>query len=132
MMGKKADKTNVLRILDKKKVKYNYYSYDSTKLKFVDVANSRGQDLAMTFKTLVIVGKSKEYYVFMVPMENELDLKKAAKVAGEKSLEMIPQKELLSVTGYIHGGCSPIGMKNQFRTFIKKRSNCTNKVCRWF
>jgi Cys-tRNA(Pro)/Cys-tRNA(Cys) deacylase len=70
------------------------------------------------FKTLVTVGKSKEYYVFMVPMEKELDLKKAAKVAGEKSLEMIPQKDLLSVTGYIHGGCSPIGMKKQFRTFI--------------
>lgn len=121
MMGKRVDKTNVMRILDKIKIMYNYYSYDSTKHNFIDVKNSLGQDLATVFKTLVTVGKSKEYYVFMVPMENELDLKKAAKVAGEKSFEMIPQKELLSVTGYIHGGCSPIGMKKQFRTFI----NCT-------
>lgn len=115
MMGKRVDKTNVMRILDKKKITYNYYSNDNTKL---NVANSLGQDLATVFKTLVTVGKSTEYYVFMVPIEKELDLKKAAKVAGEKSLEMIPQKELLSVTGYIHGGCSPIGMKKQFRTFI--------------
>ncbi|MGF6952430.1 Cys-tRNA(Pro)/Cys-tRNA(Cys) deacylase [Neobacillus sp. B4I6] len=118
-MGKKEDKTNVMRILDKMEIKYNYYSFDSKRLNTAVVANPRGQqDLAMVFKTLVTVGKSKEYYVFMVPIEKELDLKKAAKVAGEKSIEMIPQRELLPLTGYVHGGCSPIGMKKQFRTFI--------------
>lgn len=118
-MGKKEDKTNVMRILDKMKIKYNYYSFDRKKLNAVGIANSQGQqNLAMVYKTLVTVGKSKEYYVFMVPIEKELELKKAAKVAGEKSIEMIPQKDLLPLTGYVHGGCSPIGMKKQFRTFI--------------
>ena len=117
-MGKKEDKTNAMRILDGMKIKYNFYSYDNTIVNAVDVADCLGQNPAMIFKTLVTVGKSNEYYVFMVPSEKELDLKKAAKVAGEKSLEMIPQKELLPITGYIHGGCSPIGMKKQFQTFI--------------
>lgn len=118
IMGKKADKTNVMRILDQKKIEYNYYSYETKNLSGVQVATSLGEDLAKVFKTLVTVGKSKEHYVFMVPVEKELDLKKAAKAAGEKSLEMIPQKELLPLTGYVHGGCSPIGMKKQFETFI--------------
>lgn len=131
-MGKRTDETNVVSILDKKEITYNYYSYTSKKLNFMDIANSRGQDLGMTFKTLVTVRKPKDYYVFMVPMEKELVIKKAVKIAGEKSLEMIPQKELLSVTGYIHSGGSPIGMKKQFRTFIEKRNTCTNKVRRWF
>lgn len=125
IMGKKADKTNVMRILDQKKIEYNYYSYDTKKLSGVQVATSLGEDLAKVFKTLVTVGKSKEHYVFMVPVEKELDLKKAAKAAGEKSLEMIPQKELLPLTGYVHGGCSPIGMKKQFETFIDSTAeNC--------
>ncbi len=118
IMGKKADKTNVMRILDQKKIEYNYYSYETKNLSGVQVATSLGEDLAKVFKTLVTVGKSKEHYVFMVPVEKELDLKKAAKAAGEKSLEMIPQRELLPLTGYVHGGCSPIGMKKQFTTFI--------------
>lgn len=117
-MAKKEEKTNVMRILDQKKIAYNHYSYDNTKLKATDVAHSRGQDLSQIFKTLVTIGKSKRYYVFMVPIEKELDLKKGAKVAGEKSIDMIPQKDLLPLTGYIHGGCSPIGMKKQFQTFI--------------
>jgi len=117
-MSKKTDKTNAMRILDSKGIKYNCYSCDSTKVNAVDVANCLGQDPAMLFKTLVTVGRSGEYYVFMAPGEKELDLKKAAKAAGEKSLEMIPQKELLPLTGYVHGGCSPIGMKKPFQTFI--------------
>lgn len=117
-MAKKDEKTNVMRILDQRKIPYQHYSYDIKELKVSDVAQSRGQNPAMIFKTLVTIGKSKQYYVFMVPIEKELDLKKGAKVAGEKSIEMIPQKELLPLTGYIHGGCSPIGMKKQFPTFI--------------
>lgn len=117
-MGKKEDKTNVMRILDQKKISYEHYSYDNTKTSAADIALSLGQSPDMLFKTLVTVGKSKEHYVFMVPSEEELDLKKAAKAVGEKSIEMIAQKELLPLTGYIHGGCSPIGMKKQFVTTI--------------
>lgn len=117
-MGKKEDKTNVMRILDQKKVEYNHYSYDNTNTNAHDIAQMLSQSPEQLFKTLVTVGKSKEHYVFMVPADNELDLKKAAKAVGEKSIEMIPQKELLPLTGYIHGGCSPIGMKKQFKTTI--------------
>lgn len=117
-MGKKDDKTNVMRILDQKKLNYSHYTYDMTKLNAVEVANELGQDPAGVFKTLVTVGRTKEYYVFMVPAMAELDLKKAAMAAGEKSVEMLLQKELLGLTGYIHGGCSPIGMKKFFKTFI--------------
>ncbi len=117
-MGKKQDKTNVMRILDQKKIDYKYFSYDNSKLNAVEVASSLGEEPGKVFKTLVTVAKSREHYVFMVPGNKELDLKKAAKACGEKSLEMLPQKELLPLTGYIHGGCSPIGMKKLFRTFI--------------
>ncbi len=111
-------KTNVMRILDDKKIAYDCFTYDNTKLNAVEVANCLGQSPDTVFKTLVTVGKSKEHYVFILPGHKELDLKKAAKAAGEKFIEMIPQKELLPLTGYIHGGCSPIGMKKQFKTFI--------------
>lgn len=117
-MGKKADKTNVMRILEEKKIAYQCFTYDNTKLNAVEVADCLGQSPDAVFKTLVTVGKSKEHYVFMLPGHKELDLKKAAQAAGEKFIEMIPQKELLPLTGYIHGGCSPIGMKKQFKTFI--------------
>lgn len=117
-MAKKQEKTNVMRILDQKKVSYQFFAYDNSKLNAVEVAESLGQSVDLVFKTLVTVGKSKENYVFMVPANDELDLKKAAKAAGEKSLLMLHQKDLLPLTGYIHGGCSPIGMKKQFRTFI--------------
>ena len=86
-------------------------------------SSALNQEVGKVFKTLVTVGKSKEHYVFVVPANKELDLKKAAKVAKEKSIEMIHQKELLPLTGYIHGGCSPIGMKKQFKTFIHKTAN---------
>ncbi|GAA0825052.1 Cys-tRNA(Pro) deacylase [Clostridium tertium] len=113
------EKTNVMRILDKKKIKYNSYSYvDTDAISGVEVAKVLGQDPEQVFKTLVTVGKSKNYYVFVIPVEKELNLKKAAKSVGEKSIEMIKSKELLPLTGYIHGGCSPIGMKKSFVTTI--------------
>lgn len=117
-MDKKADKTNAMRILDSKNIRYACHSCDHTKVNAVEVAHCLNQDPAVIFKTLVTLGRSGEFYVFMISSEKELDLKKAAKAAGEKSLEMLPQKQLLPLTGYVHGGCSPIGMKKQFRTFI--------------
>jgi ybaK/ebsC protein len=128
-MSKKDEKTNVMRILDTKKVAYDDFTYDREKISAIEVAASLGQDVASVFKTLVTMGKSKEHYVFMIPGEKELDLKKAAKAASEKSLEMIPQKELLPLTGYIHGGCSPIGMKKQFKTFIDISAIGFEKIC---
>lgn len=114
-----TEKTNVMRILDKAKIEYRTYDYaNSGSISGKDVAISMGQDPSKVFKTLVTQAKSKQYYVFMIPVLKELDLKKAAKAVGEKALSMIPQKELLSVTGYIHGGCSPIGMKKSFKTCI--------------
>ncbi|MBU5455330.1 Cys-tRNA(Pro) deacylase [Caproiciproducens sp. MSJ-32] len=113
------EKTNVMRILDKKKINYKSYSYVNTDaISGHDVAKVLDQDPRRVFKTLVTVGKSKKNYVFVIPVEKELDLKKAAKSVGEKSIEMIKSKELLPLTGYIHGGCSPIGMKKYFPTTI--------------
>ena len=119
-MAKKDDKTNVMRILAQAKINYKAHSYGDgkTALSGAEVAAELGQDPACVFKTLVTVGRSGEHYVFMIPVLAELDLKKAASSAGEKSVEMIKQKDLLPLTGYVHGGCSPIGMKKQFRTFI--------------
>jgi len=117
-MGKKEEKTNVMRILDAQKAEYEYFTYDNSTMNAGDIARAIGVDPEALFKTLVCVGKSGQNYVFMVRSEGELDLKKAAKAAGEKSMEMIPQKNLLPLTGYIHGGCSPIGMKKLFPTFI--------------
>ncbi|MED4072898.1 Cys-tRNA(Pro) deacylase [Priestia endophytica] len=127
-MGKKVDKTNVMRILDQKKISYRDYSFDSTKLQGIKVANYLKENPEHVFKTLVTVGKSKEHYVFMVPIAKELDLKKGAKAVGEKSIEMILQKDLLSLTGYVHGGCSPIGMKKQFKTFIDDTAQNFNTI----
>ena len=118
-MKKNNEKTNVMRILDQKKVDYNSYTYECTEaISGVEVANILNQDQNQVFKTLVTVGNSKNYYVFLVPVHKELDLKKAAKAVNEKSITMIKSKELLPLTGYIHGGCSPIGMKKQFVTTI--------------
>lgn len=116
---KKPEKTNVMRILEQKKIAYKSYEYsDTDAISGVEVATVLGEDPKQVFKTLVTVGATKAYYVFMIPVHKELDLKKAAKVVGEKSIAMIKSKELLPLTGYIHGGCSPIGMKKQFRTVI--------------
>lgn len=115
----KHEKTNVMRTLERLKIPFREYCYaDSGVISGVDVAKVLGQNPNKTFKTLVTVGKSKANYVFMIPVEAELDLKKAAAAAGEKAVEMLKSKELLPLTGYVHGGCSPIGMKKQFRTFI--------------
>ena len=119
-MSSKSDfKTNVMRILDKHKISYKNYTYaDTNAISGVEVAAVLKQDPDMVFKTLVCCGKSKKYYVFMVPVARELDLKKAAAAVNEKSVEMIHLKDLLPVTGYIHGGCSPIGMKKLFATVV--------------
>ncbi len=116
---KKEEKTNVMRVLDGKKIPYESHSYkpDAT-MTGEEIAGILGEDPQNVFKTLVTQGKSGAYYVFVVPVQAELDLKKAAKASGEKAISMIKQKELLPLTGYVHGGCSPIGMKKQFPTFI--------------
>ncbi|MBR3806754.1 MAG: Cys-tRNA(Pro) deacylase [Lachnospiraceae bacterium] len=115
----KVEKTNVMRILDQKKINYESYEYSDTEaISGVEVAEVLGENPNQVFKTLVTVGATKTNYVFMIPVHKELDLKKAAKAVGEKSIAMIKSKELLPLTGYIHGGCSPIGMKKQFRTVV--------------
>lgn len=116
---KKNEKTNVMRVLDSKKITYISHEYtpDAT-MSGAEIADILGEDKCHVFKTLVTRGKSGTYYVFVVPVDEELDLKKAAKTSGEKSIAMIKQKELLPLTGYVHGGCSPIGMKKQFTTFL--------------
>lgn len=118
-MAKNNDKTNVMRILDQKKINYISHNYlDTGAVSGMEVAEALREGPDMVFKTLVTVGKSRTNYVFVVPVKKELNLKKAAQSVGEKSIEMIKSKELLPLTGYIHGGCSPIGMKKQFRTVI--------------
>lgn len=112
-------KTNVMRILDKKKIPYKTYTYETgDSIDGVSVAHKLNQPLEQVFKTLVTKGKSNQYFVFVIPVAQELNLKVAAKVVGEKAIEMIPLKDMNQVTGYIRGGCSPIGMKKQFQTVI--------------
>ncbi len=121
-MAKAAEtKTNVMRVLDQKKIPYTAHTYPHGADDAVDgvsVARACGQNPAQVFKTLVTRGASGAYYVFDIPVADNLDLKKAARAVGEKSVDMIHQKELLPLTGYVHGGCSPIGMKKQFRTVL--------------
>lgn len=119
MAKEKEIKTNAMRILDKLKIAYkvNFYECDE----FIDgmhIADKLGQSYDSSFKTLVTVGKSKQYYVFALPVDRELDMKKAAKTVGEKSLEMVAVKDINAVTGYIRGGCTPIGMKKLYKTVI--------------
>lgn len=123
------EKTNVMRILEQKKIKYNSYSYVSTQaISGMEVATALNQDPNCVFKTLVTVGTSRNNYVFLVPVNKELNLKKAAKSVNEKKVEMIKSKELLPLTGYIHGGCSPIGMKKQFKTVINTTAQNFEKI----
>jgi Cys-tRNA(Pro)/Cys-tRNA(Cys) deacylase len=126
---KQNEKTNVMRVLDQKKVAYESHSYtpDAT-MTGEEIAALLGEDPAHVFKTLVTRGKTGQYYVFVVPVAAELELKKAAKASGEKSIEMIKQKELLPLTGYVHGGCSPIGMKKAFKTFIHETAESLDKM----
>lgn len=113
------NKTNALRLLDSKKIKYEVFEYPSDgKIDAVSVAQYLNESPKQVFKTLVTVSNNNINYVFVVPGSFELDLKKAAKLVNEKSIDMIPQKNLLPLTGYIHGGCSPIGMKKLFKTII--------------
>ncbi len=123
MAKKKEETTNVMRLLTQKKIPFSSYVYEKEGFtNGEEIARHLGQNPKQVFKTLVTVGKTKNHYVFVIPVCEELDLKKAAKAVGEKSIEMIPQKELLPLTGYIHGGCSPIGMKKFFRTTIQQEA----------
>lgn len=116
---KAVEKTNVMRLLEQKKVSYQHYTYESEgAISGVEVAALLQQNPAQVFKTLVTTGRSGAHYVFVIPVGAGLDLKLAARVVGEKTLEMLKQKDLLPLTGYVHGGCSPIGMKKPFRTTI--------------
>lgn len=117
-MGREA-KTNAMRLLDRQKISYRVNEYECGE--FIDgvtIADQLGQSYDISFKTLVTVGRSGQYYVFVLPVDREVDLKKAAKAIGEKSVEMLPVKEINRVTGYIRGGCTPIGMKKQFPTVV--------------
>ena len=128
-MAKKEEKTNVMRLLDAAGLKYVMHSYDpDAAIAGKEVAAALGEDPSAVFKTLVTTGRSGAHYVFMVPVDGELDLRKAAKAAGEKSIEMLLSRELLPLTGYIHGGCSPIGMKKFFPTFIEETAQLFDTV----
>ena len=116
---KKAEKTNVMRILERHNIPFKSYDYTDTEaISGIDVASVLHENPEQVFKTLVTTGSSRNHYVFLVPVCRELNLKKAAKAVQEKSMEMLKAKDLLPLTGYVHGGCSPIGMKKSFRTTI--------------
>mgnify|MGYP000703206893 FL=1 len=130
MAKHKEEKTNVMRVLDQKKIPYTAHTYDpESGIDGVSVARSLGQDPAAVFKTLVARGASGGYYVFDIPVAATLDLKKAAHAVGEKSVAMLPQKELLPLTGYVHGGCSPVGMKKQFPTVFHETVELFDTIC---
>lgn len=125
----KVEKTNAMRILDQKKIQYTVHDYSqSGMIAGEDVAQVLGENPEDVFKTLVTVGKSKQNYVFLVPVCKELNLKKAASAVGEKNIEMIKSKDLLGLTGYIHGGCSPVGMKKIFPTVIDSSAQDKEKI----
>jgi len=129
-MAKKDEKTNVMRLLDAAGIAYIPHFYDPDgPIDGVSVASILGQDIEQVFKTLVTRGASGGYYVFDIPVAENLDLKKAAKAVGEKSIAMIAQKELLPLTGYIHGGCSPVGMKKQFPTVFHETVILFDTIC---
>lgn len=129
-MAKKDEKTNVMRVLEQKNIAYTPHLYPADgPIDGVSVAGFLGQDVEQVFKTLVTRGASGAYYVFDIPVAENLDLKKAAKAVGEKSIAMITQKELLPLTGYIHGGCSPVGMKKQFPTVFHETVILFDTIC---
>ena len=126
---KSDEKTNVMRLLDSRKIPYAAHTYaPDPALSGEDIARILGEDPSYVFKTLVTRGKTGRYYVFVIPVAAELNLKKAAAAAGEKSVEMIHQKELLPLTGYVHGGCSPVGMKKKFPTCIDETAVLCEKI----
>ena len=132
MAKQKDEKTNVMRVLEQKKVAYTAHTYpheEGVAVDGVTVARSMGQDPECVFKTLVARGASKALYVFDIPVGDTLDLKKAARAVGEKSIAMLPQKELLPLTGYVHGGCSPVSMKKQFPTVFHETVELFDTIC---
>ena len=129
-MAKKEEKTNVMRVLEQKNIPYTAHTYPSGgAIDGVSVATMLGQNAEQVFKTLVTHGASGGYYVFDIPVAENLDLKKAARAVGEKSVAMIAQKELLPLTGYVHGGCSPVGMKKQFPTVFHETVILFDTIC---
>ena len=123
------EKTNVMRMLDQKKIPYRAHYYGAGEaLAGIQVAQLLGEDPARVFKTLVTVGHSRRNYVFVLPVGEELDLKKAARTVGEKAIEMVKSKDLLSLTGYVHGGCSPIGMKKPFPTTLHESARAFDAI----
>ena len=130
MAKSKEEKTNVMRTLEQKKLPYTAHTYDPAgPIDGVSVAQTLGQLPERVFTTLVTKGASGAYYVFDIPVAENLDLKKAAKAVGEKSVAMLPQKELLPLTGYVHGGCSPVGMKKQVPTVFHETVLLYDTVC---
>ena len=130
MAKKKEEKTNVMRVLEQQGIPYTPHTYPADgPIDGVSVAQTLGQPAERVFKTLVTKAASGAYYVFDIPVAENLDLKKAAKAVGEKSVAMLPQKELLPLTGYVHGGCSPVGMKKQFPTVFHKTALGYDTVC---
>jgi len=126
----KQEKTNCMRVLESLKIAYTPHLYEADpSLSGEEIARLLGEEPDRVFKTLVTVGKPQKYYVFVIPVNRELNLKKAAAAAGEKSVSMIPQKELLPLTGYVHGGCSPIGMKKRFPSFIHESAGSFDRIC---
>lgn len=123
------EKTNVMRLLDVAKIPYSSYEYDKTITDGKSVAKLLNQDENSVFKTLVTIANTNEHFVFVIPVNCTLNLKKASKSVGVKSVEMIKQKELLPLTGYIHGGCSPIGMKKPFTTVIDETAQLFDEIC---
>ena len=125
----KDNKTNAMRILEKLKIQYERHSYECDE--FIDgihIADMLGQSYEQSFKTIVTEGKSRAYYVFALPIDKEIDLKKAARVVKEKNLELIPVKDVNKVTGYIRGGCTPVGMKKQYPTVIHESAKEFEKI----
>lgn len=128
-MKKKEEKTNAMRELEQKKIVFKTHSYVNTSaISGMEVASALNEDPNYVFKTLVTIGKSGNHFVFLVPVNRELNLKKAAKTVGEKSISMVKQAELLPLTGYIHGGCSPVGMKKLFKTVIDESASSYDKI----
>lgn len=128
-MKKKEEKTNAMRELEQKKIVFKTHSYVNTSaISGMEVASVLNEDPNYVFKTLVTIGKSGNHFVFLVPVNKELNLKKAAKIVGEKSISMVKQAELLPLTGYIHGGCSPVGMKKLFKTVIDESASSYDKI----
>lgn len=129
-MAGQTEKTNVMRVLEQKNIPYTAHAYDQLAgTDGANVAKQLGQDPAQVFKTLVARGASGGLYVFDIPVGDSLDLKKAARAVGEKSVAMLAQKELLPLTGYVHGGCSPVGMKKQYPTVFDETAELFDTIC---